>query len=72
MIIKINTTKDVSPRQALAVSFIQLDQFGKLLKLELTNNVRHGTYFSRQNINLYLNAIKCFGIAAQPARDDWD
>lgn len=72
MIIKINTTKDVSPRQALAVSFIQLDEYDNLLKLELVNNVRHGTYFSRQNIHRYLNAIKCFGIAARPAHDDWD
>lgn len=70
MIIKLNSNKKVRPAQELAVSFIQLDEYDNLLKLELVNNVRHGTYFSKYNINRYLKAIRCFDILGEVAPDE--
>lgn len=71
MIIKVKSNENVRPSQELAVSFIQLDEYDNLLKLELVNNVRHGTYFSKYNINRYLDAIRRFDILGKGSSDDF-
>lgn len=70
MIIKVKSNENVCPSQELAVSFIQLDEYDKLIKMGLVNNLWYGAYFSKYNIKRYLNAMNDFGIFGKGAPDD--
>ncbi|WP_317695468.1 hypothetical protein [Xylocopilactobacillus apis] len=49
---------------------IQLDDHGRILKLGLNSNLRHATYFSKEEIGKYEKALTDFGFFVKPKESE--
>ncbi|BDR56890.1 hypothetical protein KIMC2_14520 [Xylocopilactobacillus apis] len=69
MILTVNSV-GCSTKQQLGVGVIQLDDHGRILKLGLNSNLRHATYFSKEEIGKYEKALTDFGFFVKPKESE--